>query len=116
MHCESQLLANYYFVKKKFCGIEQINQYHLCHLFSVGFGIEGSFCEKYWMFLWGNTKFIVESVMPDFLHIIPVCDDTVFDGVFEGKDTSLGLGFISYIGVLLPHANHNSLMIKIKKL
>merc|ERR1719346_488969 len=34
-----------------------------------------------------NTEFIVESVMPDLLHVIPVGDDTVLDGVFKSKDT-----------------------------
>jgi hypothetical protein len=34
----------------------------------------------------------------------------VFNGVFQGKDTSLGLGFITDIAVLLTHTNHNTLM------
>ncbi|KNC31161.1 hypothetical protein FF38_13956 [Lucilia cuprina] len=48
--------------------------------------------------------------MPDLFHIIPVGDDTVFNGVLEGQDTSLGLSFIADIGVLLAHTNHNTLM------
>merc|ERR1712088_665472 len=35
------------------------------------------------LFLWGNTELIVEGVMPDLLHIIPVGDDTVFNGDFK---------------------------------
>ena len=61
------------------------------------------------MFLWSYTEFVVEGVMPDFLHIVPVCDDTVFNGVLEGEDTSLALGFVSYIAVLLTHTNHHTL-------
>jgi hypothetical protein len=34
-------------------------------------------------------------VVPDLLHVVPVGDDTVFDGVLQGQDTSLGLSFIS---------------------
>merc|ERR1712141_888985 len=34
----------------------------------------------------------------------------VFNGVFQGKDTSLGLGFISDIGILLSHTYHDTLM------
>merc|ERR1739838_137989 len=34
-------------------------------------------------------------MMPDFLHIIPVSNDTVFNWIFQGKDTSFGLSFIS---------------------
>merc|ERR1711997_102273 len=48
--------------------------------------------------------------MPDFFHVIPVGDDTVFNGVFQGKDTSLGLSFISNIGVFLTHTNHDTLV------
>lgn len=38
---------------------------YLGHLFSVGLWIQWSFGEKDWVFLWGNTQFIVEGVMPD---------------------------------------------------
>merc|ERR1712238_541479 len=48
--------------------------------------------------------------MPDLLHIIPVGDDTVFNGIFQGEDTSLGLSFITNIGIFLSHTNHNTLV------
>jgi len=60
--------------------------------------------------LWGDSELVVEGVMPDLLHIVPVCDDAVLDGVLEGQDTSLGLGFVSDVGVLLAHADHDTLM------
>merc|ERR1712183_1045498 len=74
-------------------------EHDLSHLLTVSLGVEGSFSKKDGLFLWGNTEFIVEGVMPDLLHIIPVGDDTVFNGVFQGKDTPLGLSFISNIGI-----------------
>merc|ERR1719392_660655 len=55
-------------------------------------------------------EFIVEGVMPDFLHVVPVGDDTVLNWVFQGKDTSLGLSFISNIGILLSHTYHDTLV------
>jgi hypothetical protein len=85
-------------------------EHDLSHLLTVSLGVEGSLSEEDGLFLWGNTEFIVEGVMPDLLHIIPVGDDTVFNGVFQGKDTSLGLSFISNIGILLSHTNHDSLV------
>merc|ERR1712184_121262 len=85
-------------------------EHDLSHLLTVSLGVEGSLSEEDGLFLWGNTEFIVEGVMPDLLHIIPVGDDTVFNGVFQGKDTSLGLSFISNIGILLTHTNHDSLV------
>merc|ERR1712131_432946 len=53
-------------------------------------GIEGEE-EEDGLFLRGNTELIVEGVVPDLLHIIPVGDDSVSNGVHEGEDTSLGL-------------------------
>merc|ERR1712061_507751 len=85
-------------------------EHDLSHLFTVSFWVEGSFSQEYGLLFWCNTELIVEGVMPDFLHIIPVGDDTVFNGVFQGKDTSLGLGFISDIGILLSHTYHDTLV------
>ena len=85
-------------------------EHDLGHLFSVGLGVEGSFGQKDGVFLGGDSELVVEGVMPDLLHIIPVGDDSVLDGVFQGEDTSLALGFVSNIGVLLSHADHDTLM------
>merc|ERR1711981_706010 len=85
-------------------------EHDLGHLFTVSFWVEGSFSQEYGLLFWCNTELIIEGVMPDFLHIIPVGDDTVFNGVFQGKDTSLGLGFISDIGILLSHTYHDTLV------
>merc|ERR1711971_588600 len=48
--------------------------------------------------------------MPDLLHIIPVGDDSVLDGVLQGEDTSLGLGLVTDIGILLSHTDHDALV------
>merc|ERR1711896_95911 len=64
-------------------------------LLTVGLGVKGSLSQEDGLLLRGNTEFIVEGMMPDLLHIIPVGDDTVLNGVLEGEDTPLGLGLIS---------------------
>jgi hypothetical protein len=66
--------------------------------------------ENYRVFLGRNTKLVVEGVMPDLLHVVPVGHDTVLNGVLQGEDTTLGLGLVSNVGVLLAHANHHSLV------
>jgi hypothetical protein len=48
--------------------------------------------------------------MPNLFHIVPIRDNTMLDGVSEGEDSSLGLGFISNIRVLLSHTDHDTLM------
>ena len=81
----------------------------LGHLFTVGFWVQGCLAHETGVLLWGHAQLVVEGMVPDFLHIVPVCDDTVLDGVFQAKDTPLALGLISYIGVLLTHAHHHTL-------
>merc|ERR1712045_368329 len=85
-------------------------EHDLGHLFTVGLGVKGSLSQEDGLFLRGNTEFIVEGMMPDLFHIIPVGDDAVLNGVLQGEDTSLGLGFISNIGVLLTHTDHDTLV------
>merc|ERR1711882_1181 len=74
-------------------------KHDLSHLLTVSLGVEGSLSKENRLFLRGNTKLVVEGVVPDLLHIIPV-----------GEDSTLGLGFISNIGILLSHTNHHTLV------
>jgi len=43
----------------------------------------------------------------DLLHIVPVGNDTVFNGVLKSQDTTLGLGLITDIAVLVSHTQHD---------
>merc|ERR1719223_2671245 len=85
-------------------------KHNLGHLLPVGLGVEGSLSEQDGLLLGGNTELVVEGMVPDLLHIIPVGDDTVLNGVLQGKDTSLGLGLVSDVGVLLTHTDHDTLV------
>merc|ERR1740116_27212 len=90
-------------------GVEGL-EHDLCHLLPVGLGVEGGFGKKDWVLLGGNSQFIVEGVMPDLLHVVPVGHDTVLNGVLQGEDTPLGLGLVTDVGVLLSHADHDTLV------
>ena len=68
-------------------GVESL-KHDLGHLFTVGFGVKRSFSQENWVLLGGNTQFIVESMMPDLFHVIPISDNTMFDRVLEGKNTT----------------------------
>merc|ERR1719318_2020674 len=85
-------------------------EHDLGHLLTVSLGVEGSLSQEDGLFLRGNTEFIIEGVVPDLLHIIPVSDDSMLNGVLEGKDTSLGLCLVSNIGILLSHTDHHTLV------
>merc|ERR1719512_148516 len=90
-------------------GVEGL-EHDLSHLLPVGLGVEGSLSQEDGVLLGGNTKLVVEGVMPDLLHVIPVCHDSVLNGVLQGEDSSLALGLVSNIGVLLSHTDHHSLV------
>merc|ERR1719283_619329 len=85
-------------------------EHDLGHLLPVGLGVEGSLSQKDGLLLRGHTQLVVEGVMPDLLHVVPVGDDSVFHRILQGEDTSLGLGFISNIGILLSHTHHDTHM------
>merc|ERR1719516_254127 len=85
-------------------------KHDLGHLLTVSLGVEWSLSKEDGLLLGGNTELIVEGVMPDLLHVIPVGDDSVLNGVLKGEDTSLGLSLISNIGILLSHTDHDTLV------
>merc|ERR1711892_924893 len=85
-------------------------KHDLCHLLTVSLGVKRSLSQEDGLLLRSNTELIIEGVVPDLLHIIPVGDDSMLNGVLEGKDTSLGLCFISNISVFLSHTDHHSLV------
>ena len=88
-------------------GVEGL-EHDLSHLLTVGLGVKRSLSQKDRVLLRGNTELVVEGVMPDLLHIVPVGDNTVLNGVLQGEDTTLGLGLISNKGVLGVHTDHNT--------
>merc|ERR1719393_191598 len=61
-------------------------KHDLGHLLTVSLGVKGSFSKEDRLLLRGNTELIVEGVVPDFLHIIPVGDDSVLNGVLKSED------------------------------
>merc|ERR1711874_441134 len=85
-------------------------EHDLGHLLTVSLWVEWSLSEEDRLLLRGNTELIVEGVVPDLLHVIPVSDDSMLHWVLEGEDTSLGLSLISNIGILLSHSNHHTLV------
>merc|ERR1740129_2152960 len=85
-------------------------EHDLGHLLTVSLGVEGSLSQEDGLLLGGNTELVVEGVVPDLLHVIPVGDDSVLNGVLQGEDTPLGLGLVTDIGVLPSHTDHDSLV------
>merc|ERR1719500_346901 len=85
-------------------------EHDLGHLLPVGLGVEGRLGQEDGLLLGGNAELVVEGVVPDLLHVVPVGDDSVLNGVLQGEDTPLGLGLVTDVGVLLSHTDHDSLV------
>ncbi|RUP42736.1 hypothetical protein BC936DRAFT_138153 [Jimgerdemannia flammicorona] len=90
-------------------GVEGL-EHNLGHLFAVRFGVERGLGEEDGVFLGGDTQLIVEGVMPDLLHIVPVGDNAVLDGISQGENSPFGLGLVTDVRVLLAHTDHHTLV------
>lgn len=88
-------------------GVEGLED-DLGHLLTVGLGVDGSLGEQDRVLLGGDTQLVVEGVVPNLLHVVPVGDNTMLDGVSQGKNTTLGLSLIADIRVLLTHTDHDT--------
>merc|ERR1719352_1435658 len=64
-------------------------EHDLGHLLPVGLGVEGGLSQEDGLLLGGNAELVVEGVMPDLLHVVPVGDDSMLNGVLQGEDTPL---------------------------
>ena len=71
------------------CGYVEGFKHDLGHLFPVCLGIERGLCKEDWMFFRRNAQLIIEGVVPNLLHIVPIGDDTVFDRILQCQDSAL---------------------------
>eukprot|EP00038_Savillea_parva_P004742 m.141656 g.141656 ORF g.141656 m.141656 type:complete len:426 (-) comp11563_c0_seq1:2252-3529(-) len=85
-------------------------EHDLRHLLTVGLWVEWGLSEEDRVLFRGNTELVVERVVPDLLHIVPVGHNTVLNGVLEREDTTLGLGLVADVRVLLAHTDHDTLV------
>ena len=83
--------------------------HYLGHFLTVSLRVEGSLGQEDGVLLGGDAELIVEGVVPDLLHVIPVGDDAMLDRVFQGQNTTLGLSLITDVAVLLAHTHHHTL-------
>ena len=85
-------------------------EHDLGHLLPVGLGVEGGLSEENWVLLWGHTQLVVEGVVPDLLHIVPVDHDSVLNRILQVEDTSLGLSLLPHVGVNVTQTHNASLV------
>jgi hypothetical protein len=69
-------------------GIECLED-DLRHLFSVRLGVDGRLGEEDRVLFGSHTELIVEGVVPNLLHVVPVGDHTMLNGVPKRQDATL---------------------------
>ena len=65
----------------------------------VHLGVHRSFGMKDRVLLGCDAQFFVICMAPNLLHVVPVSDDAVLDGMLEVENTPFCLGFISSTSV-----------------
>ena len=70
-------------------------EHDLRHLLAVRLRVERRLREEDRVLFGRDTQLVVEGVVPDLLHVVPVGDDTVLDRVLQREDTTLGLSLIT---------------------
>jgi hypothetical protein len=96
-------------------GVEGLED-NLCHLLTVGLGVDRGLGEQDGVLLGRDTQLVVESVVPNLLHVVPVGHDTVLDRVSQGQDTTLRLCLVTHIRVLLTHTDHDTALLSAREL
>ena len=69
-------------------------EHDLRHALSESLGVRKNFCEQDEKFLARNPEQSVETVVPDFLHVVPVREYTVSNGIHQCQDTTLALRLV----------------------
>mmetsp|Transcript_14328 Transcript_14328/g.35454 ORF Transcript_14328/g.35454 Transcript_14328/m.35454 type:complete len:204 (+) Transcript_14328:255-866(+) len=84
----------------------------LGHALSVSLRVQRGFSKKGGVFSRIDAQLGVVSVVPDLLHVIPVSDDTVLEGVLDDQNSTSGHGGVTDIVVLLAGTNHDALLLR----
>mmetsp|Transcript_43516 Transcript_43516/g.110202 ORF Transcript_43516/g.110202 Transcript_43516/m.110202 type:complete len:416 (-) Transcript_43516:4-1251(-) len=83
-------------------------EHDLRHALAIGLGVQRGLRQKHGMLLRGDAQLVVEGVVPDLLHVVPVRHDAVLDGVLQGEHAALALCLVADVAVLLVHAHHDA--------
>merc|ERR1719262_1032416 len=83
-------------------------KHDLRHPFAIGFRVQWGFSQQHRVLLRSHAELVVECVVPNLLHVVPIRDNAMLNRILQGQDTSLALGLITNIAVLLVHAYHDA--------
>lgn len=60
------------------------------------------------MLLWRDTELTVESVVPDLLHVVPILNDTMLDGLLDSENSTLLLSLLTDVDLFLIETDHDA--------
>jgi hypothetical protein len=83
-------------------------EHYLGHPFSVLLWVERRFGHQDGVLFWRNSEFVVEGVVPDLLHIVPVGHNAMLDGLLDAEHATFLLGLATYVDFLLIKTYHDT--------
>ncbi len=72
------------------------------HFFPVFLGVHGRFGQQTGVFVGFHSQLVLVTVVPDFLHGVPVLDDSVFDRVLESQNAFFNFQYLFWLGLRSP--------------
>ena len=87
-------------------------EHDLGDLLPVDRGVEGGLSEEIWVLLWGHTQLVVEGVVPDILHVVPVSHSSILNWMAEVQagNSSLGPSLGPHVRVLIARTHWGKLL------
>ncbi len=82
---------------------------NLGHFLPVGLRVERGLCEQDGVVLGGDPQLVVEAMVPDLLHVVPVLHNAMLQRIAQIQDSAVALGLVTDVAFLLPHAHHDIL-------
>ena len=83
-------------------------EHYLRHLLPVLPRVLRGLRHQHRVLLGVHAQLVVEGVVPNLLHVLPVVHDAVLDRVLQLQDAPLCLRLVPHVGVLLAHSHHHS--------
>jgi len=75
-------------------------KHNLAHLLPVLKGVHGRLCQENLLALSIDLELLMEGVIPEMLHVVPLLDDTVLHGVADLEHSSSGGGLVTAHDIL----------------
>lgn len=75
-------------------------KHNLAHLLTVLERVHGGLCQENLLAVGVDLELLVEGIIPEMLHVVPLLDDTVLHGVADLKHCSSGGGLVTAHDIL----------------